>query len=172
MAQMVPASGIDVVELEDEGTCVRFSPLMTSAGNIHITRPLVKTGICYKIVHQSIRSFIRYKSRYAQETLLYCPIMKIIYLFSINYTDYHFRCALVVGALEMAQILYVTSLHLPRQIFISYICKLVRKSKGDTLFVSESHTRNTKDKLSLPFLLSAAYHKEKMPDVSTQVILY
>ncbi|POI34877.1 hypothetical protein CIB84_001373 [Bambusicola thoracicus] len=32
LAQMVPASGIDVVELEDEGTCVRFSPLMTSAG--------------------------------------------------------------------------------------------------------------------------------------------
>uniref|UniRef100_A0A8V0Z632 Pyridoxal-dependent decarboxylase domain-containing protein 1 n=1 Tax=Gallus gallus TaxID=9031 RepID=A0A8V0Z632_CHICK len=31
LAQMVPASGIDVVELEDEGTCVRFSPLMTSA---------------------------------------------------------------------------------------------------------------------------------------------
>ncbi|XP_015731914.1 pyridoxal-dependent decarboxylase domain-containing protein 1 isoform X2 [Coturnix japonica] len=32
LAQLVPASGIDVVELEDEGTCVRFSPLMTSAG--------------------------------------------------------------------------------------------------------------------------------------------
>ncbi|XP_052535463.1 pyridoxal-dependent decarboxylase domain-containing protein 1 isoform X7 [Tympanuchus pallidicinctus] len=31
LAQLVPASGIDVVELEDEGTCVRFSPLMTSA---------------------------------------------------------------------------------------------------------------------------------------------
>ncbi|PKU44999.1 pyridoxal-dependent decarboxylase domain-containing protein 1 [Limosa lapponica baueri] len=32
LAQLVPASGADVVELEDEGTCVRFSPLMTSAG--------------------------------------------------------------------------------------------------------------------------------------------
>ncbi|XP_038618408.1 pyridoxal-dependent decarboxylase domain-containing protein 1 isoform X2 [Tachyglossus aculeatus] len=31
LAQSVPASGVDVVELEDEGTCVRFSPLMTSA---------------------------------------------------------------------------------------------------------------------------------------------
>lgn len=30
---MVPASGVDVVELEDEGTCVRFSPLQTAAGN-------------------------------------------------------------------------------------------------------------------------------------------
>ncbi|RMC17752.1 hypothetical protein DUI87_05417 [Hirundo rustica rustica] len=32
LAQLVPASGVDVVELEDEGTCVRFSPLLTSAG--------------------------------------------------------------------------------------------------------------------------------------------
>lgn len=39
LAQLVPASGVDVVELEDEGTCVRFSPLMTSAGNIHSSQP-------------------------------------------------------------------------------------------------------------------------------------
>ncbi|XP_028669932.1 pyridoxal-dependent decarboxylase domain-containing protein 1 isoform X1 [Erpetoichthys calabaricus] len=31
LARLVPASGVDVVELEDEGSCVRFSPLMTSA---------------------------------------------------------------------------------------------------------------------------------------------
>ncbi|XP_063042942.1 pyridoxal-dependent decarboxylase domain-containing protein 1 isoform X2 [Engraulis encrasicolus] len=31
LAQQVPASGVDVVELEDEGTCVRFNPLMTAA---------------------------------------------------------------------------------------------------------------------------------------------
>uniref|UniRef100_U3FX57 Pyridoxal-dependent decarboxylase domain-containing protein 1 n=1 Tax=Micrurus fulvius TaxID=8637 RepID=U3FX57_MICFL len=31
LAQLVPASGVDLVDLEDEGTCVRFSPLMTSA---------------------------------------------------------------------------------------------------------------------------------------------
>uniref|UniRef100_A0A3P9ANL7 Pyridoxal-dependent decarboxylase domain-containing protein 1 n=1 Tax=Esox lucius TaxID=8010 RepID=A0A3P9ANL7_ESOLU len=31
LAQLVPASGVDVVELEEEGTCVRFSPLMTAA---------------------------------------------------------------------------------------------------------------------------------------------
>lgn len=40
LAQLVPASGVDVVELEDEGTCVRFSPLMTSAGNTHSSQPL------------------------------------------------------------------------------------------------------------------------------------
>ncbi|XP_053219989.1 pyridoxal-dependent decarboxylase domain-containing protein 1 isoform X2 [Podarcis raffonei] len=31
LSQLVPASGVDLVELEDEGACVRFSPLMTSA---------------------------------------------------------------------------------------------------------------------------------------------
>ncbi|KAM9843506.1 pyridoxal-dependent decarboxylase domain-containing protein 1 isoform 2-T2 [Aulostomus maculatus] len=31
LAQLVPSSGVDVVELEDEGTCVRFSPLLTAA---------------------------------------------------------------------------------------------------------------------------------------------
>ncbi|KAM4635112.1 pyridoxal-dependent decarboxylase domain-containing protein 1 [Polymixia lowei] len=31
LVQQVPASGVDVVELEDEGTCVRFNPLMTAA---------------------------------------------------------------------------------------------------------------------------------------------
>lgn len=32
LSQLVPASGVEVVELEDEGTCVRFSPLLTAAG--------------------------------------------------------------------------------------------------------------------------------------------
>ncbi|XP_048846310.1 pyridoxal-dependent decarboxylase domain-containing protein 1 isoform X2 [Brienomyrus brachyistius] len=31
LVQLVPASGVDVVDLEDEGTCVRFNPLMTAA---------------------------------------------------------------------------------------------------------------------------------------------
>uniref|UniRef100_M3ZDT3 Pyridoxal-dependent decarboxylase domain-containing protein 1 n=1 Tax=Xiphophorus maculatus TaxID=8083 RepID=M3ZDT3_XIPMA len=31
LAQLIPSSGVDVVELEDEGTCVRFSPLLTAA---------------------------------------------------------------------------------------------------------------------------------------------
>lgn len=31
LAEQVPLSGVDVVELEDEGTCVCFSPLMTAA---------------------------------------------------------------------------------------------------------------------------------------------
>lgn len=32
LIQLVPTSGVDVVELEEEGTCVRFSPLLTAAG--------------------------------------------------------------------------------------------------------------------------------------------
>lgn len=87
--------------------------------------------------------------------------MRIIYIFNKVYWLYHFRCASVVGALDMAQILYVSSLRLQRQIFVNYICKLIRKSKGDKHFVSESHTRNTKDKSSQPFLFTAAYRKEK-----------
>lgn len=31
LALLVPSSGVDVVELEDEGVCVRFNPLMTAA---------------------------------------------------------------------------------------------------------------------------------------------
>ncbi|CAL8342813.1 unnamed protein product [Merluccius merluccius] len=31
LAQLVPISGVDVEELEDDGTCVRFNPLMTAA---------------------------------------------------------------------------------------------------------------------------------------------
>lgn len=30
LVQLVPTSGVDVVELEDEGTCIRFSPLLTA----------------------------------------------------------------------------------------------------------------------------------------------
>lgn len=32
LVQLVPTCGVDVVELEEEGTCVRFSPLLTAAG--------------------------------------------------------------------------------------------------------------------------------------------
>lgn len=32
LAQLVPTSGVNVVELEEEGICVRFSPLLTAAG--------------------------------------------------------------------------------------------------------------------------------------------
>ncbi|KAM6957267.1 pyridoxal-dependent decarboxylase domain-containing protein 1 [Aplochiton taeniatus] len=31
LAQRVPSSGVDVVELEEEGVCIRFTPLMTAA---------------------------------------------------------------------------------------------------------------------------------------------
>lgn len=33
LKQLVPASGLTVMDLETEGSCVRFSPLTTAAGN-------------------------------------------------------------------------------------------------------------------------------------------
>ena len=33
LKQLVPASGLTVMDLEVEGVCIRFSPLMTAAGN-------------------------------------------------------------------------------------------------------------------------------------------
>ena len=33
LKQLVPAGGLTVMDLEAEGTCLRFSPLMTAAGN-------------------------------------------------------------------------------------------------------------------------------------------
>uniref|UniRef100_A0A3Q2EA29 PDXDC1/PDXD2 second domain-containing protein n=1 Tax=Cyprinodon variegatus TaxID=28743 RepID=A0A3Q2EA29_CYPVA len=40
LAQLAPSSGVDVVELEDEGTCVRFSPLLTAADPFSSTQSL------------------------------------------------------------------------------------------------------------------------------------
>lgn len=34
LKQLVPVSGLTVMDLEAEGVCVRFSPLMTAAGNL------------------------------------------------------------------------------------------------------------------------------------------
>lgn len=45
LIQLVPTSGVDVVELEDEGTCVRFSPLLTAAGKHKQYFGLVKLQI-------------------------------------------------------------------------------------------------------------------------------
>lgn len=103
LAQLVPASGVDVVELEDEGTCVRFSPLMTSAGNIHFTQSLVKTEICHKSVHQSPGVKADILKKVFTMVRVFFPNKSMLTL--------SFLCALVAGALEVAQLLYVT---LPR----------------------------------------------------------
>uniref|UniRef100_A0A8C8CR91 PDXDC1/PDXD2 second domain-containing protein n=1 Tax=Oncorhynchus tshawytscha TaxID=74940 RepID=A0A8C8CR91_ONCTS len=51
LAQLVPASGVDIVELEDEGTCVRFTPLMTAAGNTHTHHKERHTLTCKINIH-------------------------------------------------------------------------------------------------------------------------
>lgn len=51
LVQLVPTSGVDVVELEDEGTCVRFSPLLTAAGKHKQYFGLVKLQIYISFSH-------------------------------------------------------------------------------------------------------------------------
>lgn len=51
LIQLVPTSGVDVVELEDEGTCVRFSPLLTAAGKRRQYFGLVKLQIYIGFSH-------------------------------------------------------------------------------------------------------------------------
>ena len=43
LARLVPVGGVDVVELEDDGTCVRFNPLMTAAGKSYKASAPFKT---------------------------------------------------------------------------------------------------------------------------------
>lgn len=135
LAQLVPASGVDVVELEDEGTCVRFSPLMTSAGNIHLFQPLVKTTICYRIVEQSpgVKAD-RLKKLFSifscgEDFLIKAEIV----LFCLSLC-----CALAMGALVLAQLLWVTlPRYLCRKRLLLIVFKFIRKSKGkNSLFLS------------------------------------
>lgn len=90
LAQLVPASGVDVVELEDEGTCVRFSPLMTSAGNIHSSQPLVSAGLCSGMVQQSLGS---------KGSSGYCPVGRIFFKQSQTTSAVLFCCTSALGAL-------------------------------------------------------------------------
>lgn len=40
LRQLVPMCGLTVLDLEVDGTCLRFSPLMTAAGKAITTLPL------------------------------------------------------------------------------------------------------------------------------------
>lgn len=60
LALLVPESGVDVVELEDEGVCVRFNPLMTAAGENSHTHTHSHTSSCVENVHAVVcqQSFV------------------------------------------------------------------------------------------------------------------
>ncbi|XP_010718024.1 pyridoxal-dependent decarboxylase domain-containing protein 1 isoform X2 [Meleagris gallopavo] len=67
LAQLVPASGIDVVELEDEGTCVRFSPLMTSAVLGTEIQDVDQLVDCLKMKIPVLTSTLRLREEFEQE---------------------------------------------------------------------------------------------------------
>ena len=47
LKQLVPASGLTIMDLEVVGMCLRFSPLMTAAGNLSLQiSPTFVLGSC------------------------------------------------------------------------------------------------------------------------------
>uniref|UniRef100_F6VXE3 Pyridoxal-dependent decarboxylase domain-containing protein 1 n=2 Tax=Ornithorhynchus anatinus TaxID=9258 RepID=F6VXE3_ORNAN len=67
LARSVPASGVDVVELEDEGTCVRFSPLMTSAVLGTQGEDIDKLVACLKTKIPVLTCTLRMREEFKQE---------------------------------------------------------------------------------------------------------
>ncbi|KAF4791994.1 Pyridoxal-dependent decarboxylase domain-containing protein 1 [Turdus rufiventris] len=67
LAQLVPASGVDVVELEDEGTCVRFSPLMTSAVLGTEMQDIDQLVDCLKMKIPVLTSTLQLREEFEQE---------------------------------------------------------------------------------------------------------
>uniref|UniRef100_A0A8U7NP98 Pyridoxal-dependent decarboxylase domain-containing protein 1 n=1 Tax=Corvus moneduloides TaxID=1196302 RepID=A0A8U7NP98_CORMO len=67
LAQLVPASGVDVVELEDEGTCVRFSPLMTSAVLGTEIQDIDQLVDCLKMKIPVLTSTLQLREEFEQE---------------------------------------------------------------------------------------------------------
>ncbi|XP_048051859.1 pyridoxal-dependent decarboxylase domain-containing protein 1 isoform X2 [Megalobrama amblycephala] len=74
LAQQVPLSGVDVVELEDEGTCVRFSPLMTAAAlgtqENDVAALVEKLGEIIPVLSCTLRFRQDFKDEVLQQTLL------------------------------------------------------------------------------------------------------
>uniref|UniRef100_A0A8C0UHH3 Pyridoxal-dependent decarboxylase domain-containing protein 1 n=1 Tax=Cyanistes caeruleus TaxID=156563 RepID=A0A8C0UHH3_CYACU len=67
LAQLVPASGVDVVELEDEGMCVRFSPLMTSAVLGTEIQDIDQLVDCLKMKIPVLTSTLQLREEFEQE---------------------------------------------------------------------------------------------------------
>ncbi|XP_067274893.1 pyridoxal-dependent decarboxylase domain-containing protein 1 [Pseudorasbora parva] len=74
LAQQVPLSGVDVVELEDEGTCVRFSPLMTAAAlgtqENDVAALVEKLGEMIPVLSCTLRFRQDFKDEVLQQALL------------------------------------------------------------------------------------------------------
>ncbi|XP_060758128.1 pyridoxal-dependent decarboxylase domain-containing protein 1 isoform X3 [Neoarius graeffei] len=77
LALLVPESGVDVVELEDEGVCVRFNPLMTAAAlgtqQADVAALAEKLAEMVPILSSTLR--LRHSFR---EEVLQCPALTYI----------------------------------------------------------------------------------------------
>ncbi|XP_037834577.1 pyridoxal-dependent decarboxylase domain-containing protein 1 isoform X2 [Kryptolebias marmoratus] len=78
LAQLVPTSGVDIVELEDEGTCVRFSPLFTAA--VLGTQQKDVEDLLEKLVElvATMSSTISLRQNFREETHRHSPSLRYI----------------------------------------------------------------------------------------------
>ncbi|KAM4698566.1 pyridoxal-dependent decarboxylase domain-containing protein 1 [Rhinophrynus dorsalis] len=67
LATLVPSCGVDIVELEDEGTCVRFNPLMTSAVLGTAAEDVDHLVECLKAKLPIIQNTLQLKEEFRQE---------------------------------------------------------------------------------------------------------
>ncbi|KAK2816803.1 hypothetical protein Q5P01_024994 [Channa striata] len=78
LAHLVPASGVDVVDLEDEGTCVRFSPLLTAA--VLGTQQNDVEGLVEKLTElvPVMNSTLCFRQDFKEETHQHSPSLRYI----------------------------------------------------------------------------------------------
>ncbi|XP_067343581.1 pyridoxal-dependent decarboxylase domain-containing protein 1 isoform X2 [Channa argus] len=78
LAQLVPTSGVDVVDLEDEGTCVRFSPLQTAA--VLGTQKIDVEDLVEKLTElvPVMSSTLCLRQDFREETLQRSPLLRYI----------------------------------------------------------------------------------------------
>ncbi|XP_067912334.1 pyridoxal-dependent decarboxylase domain-containing protein 1 isoform X5 [Heterodontus francisci] len=67
LGQSVPTSGVDIVELEDEGVCIRFSPLMTAAVLNTTPEHVDQLAECLKAKIPILISTLQFREEFKQE---------------------------------------------------------------------------------------------------------
>ncbi|KAG8432949.1 hypothetical protein GDO86_017277 [Hymenochirus boettgeri] len=67
LAALVPSCGVDIVELEDEGTCVRFNPLMTSAVLCTTAEDVEQLVACLKMKIPVLQNTLKLKEEFRLE---------------------------------------------------------------------------------------------------------
>ncbi|XP_056391878.1 pyridoxal-dependent decarboxylase domain-containing protein 1 isoform X2 [Hyla sarda] len=67
LAVLIQSCGVDIVELEDEGTCIRFNPLMTAAVLGTTTEDVVQLVECIKVKIPIIYNTLQLKEEFRLE---------------------------------------------------------------------------------------------------------